>query len=420
MQSFNIQNLFKFRMMKNLKLFIFLLPVILTACNACKAQQNQTQKENNGVGKSTEILTGADQTEKYVSLLKGKKIGLVINQTAEINGIPLVDTLKSLGVNIKAIFGPEHGFRGDADAGEKVGNYIDAKTGFPVISLYGVKQAPTKDDLKDIDLMIFDIQDVGARFYTYTITLARVMQACADNKVPLMILDRPNPIGNLIDGPILDPKFKSGVGMHPIPIAHGLTTGEFAKMVNGENWLTNGLKCDLSVINLANYNHAKEYILPVKPSPNLPNNLSIYLYPSLCLFEGTVISQGRGTTFPFQVIGHPLLKDKYQFSFKPISIAGMSKNPPLENQVCFGIDFRTVDQQTIRKEKNLNLKLLLDIYQQYPDKANFFNAFFNKLAGNDILIQQIKDGKTESEIRATWKSGLADYLKKRKNYLLYP
>jgi len=420
MQSFNIQNLFKFRMMKNLKLFIFLLPVILTACNACKAQQNQTLKENNGVGKSTEILTGADQTEKYVSLLKGKKIGLVINQTAEINGIPLVDTLKSLGVNIKAIFGPEHGFRGDADAGEKVGNYIDAKTGFPVISLYGVKQAPTKDDLKDIDLMIFDIQDVGARFYTYTITLARVMQACADNKVPLMILDRPNPIGNLIDGPILDPKFKSGVGMHPIPIAHGLTTGEFAKMVNGENWLTNGLKCDLSVINLANYNHAKEYILPVKPSPNLPNNLSIYLYPSLCLFEGTVISQGRGTTFPFQVIGHPLLKDKYQFSFKPISIAGMSKNPPLENQVCFGIDFRTVDQQTIRKEKNLNLKLLLDIYQQYPDKANFFNAFFNKLAGNDILIQQIKDGKTESEIRATWKSGLADYLKKRKNYLLYP
>lgn len=406
--------------MKNLKLFTFLFPLILMACNACKAQQNQTPQEKNGVSKSKEILTGADQTEKYISLLKGKKIGLVINQTAQINGIPLVDTLKSLGINIKAIFGPEHGFRGDADAGEKVGNYTDAKTGFPVISLYGTKQAPSKDDLKDIDLMIFDIQDVGARFYTYTITLARVMQACADNKVPLMILDRPNPTGNLIDGPILDLKFKSGVGMHPIPIAHGLTTGEFAKMVNGENWLANGMKCDLSVIALANYNHKKEYILPIKPSPNLPNNLSIYLYPSLCLFEGTVVSQGRGTNFPFQVIGHPLLKDKYQFSFMPTSIVGMSKNPPLENQVCYGIDFRTMDVQSIRNEKTLNLKLLLDIYQQYPDKANFFNTFFNKLAGNDILIQQIKEGKTEKEIRATWKSGLNSYLEKRKGYLLYP
>lgn len=420
MQSFSIKNLFKYRMMKNFKLFLYLVPPFLLACTACSAQQNQSIKERNTALKSTVILTGADQTEKYISLLKGKKVGLVINQTAEINGIPLVDTLKSLGINIRAIFGPEHGFRGDADAGEKVGNYIDIKTGFPVISLYGAKQAPTKDDLKDIDLMVFDIQDVGARFYTYTITLARVMQACAENKVPLMVFDRPNPTGNLIDGPILDPKFKSGVGMHPIPIAHGLTIGEFAQMVNGENWLSNGFKCDLNVVKLANYNHSKEYILPVKPSPNLPNNLSIYLYPSICLFEGTVISQGRGTTFPFQVIGHPLLKDKYQFSFKPISIVGMSKNPPLENQVCYGIDFRTMDQQTIKKAKTLNLKLLIDIYNQYPDKDNFFNAFFNKLAGNDVLMQQIKDGKTEKEIRATWRAGLTDYLNKREKYLLYP
>lgn len=407
-------------MMKNLKLYTFILPIFLMACNACKAQQIPNQKEKNISEKSTAIATGADQTEKYISLLKDKRVGLVINQTAEINGTPLVDTLKSLGINIKAIFGPEHGFRGDADAGEKVGNYVDSKTGFPVISLYGAKQAPTKDDLKDIDILVFDIQDVGARFYTYTITLARVMQSCANSKVPLLVLDRPNPMGNLIDGPVLDQKFKSGVGMHPIPIAHGLTTGEFALMVNGEKWLANDANCDLSVIKLANYNHSKEYILPVKPSPNLPNNLSIYLYPSLCLFEGTVISQGRGTTFPFQVLGHPALKGKYDFSFTPKSIAGMSKNPPLENQVCYGIDFRKTDADVLRKAKTLNLKLLIDLYNQYPDKANFFNAFFNKLAGNDVLIQQIKDGKTEKEIRASWQSGLKSYQEKRKKYLLYP
>jgi uncharacterized protein YbbC (DUF1343 family) len=406
--------------MKSLKPLIYSIPFFLMACNTCSAQLNQTSKQKNEYQKYNEILTGADQTEKYLPLLKGKKIGLVINQTAEINGVPLVDSLKSLGINIKAIFGPEHGFRGDADAGEKVGNYVDLKTGFPVISLYGAKQAPSKEDLKDLDLMIFDIQDVGARFYTYTITLARVMQACAENNVPLLILDRPNPIGNLIDGPILDAKFKSGVGMHPIPIAHGLTTGEFAQMVNGEKWLPNGFKCDLTVIKLANYNHAKTYILPVKPSPNLPNKLSIYLYPSLCLFEGTAISQGRGTNFPFQVLGHPLLKGKYDFTFTPISIAGMSKNPPLENQVCYGIDFRKMDIESIRKQKGLNIQLLLDLYQQYPDKANFFNAFFNKLAGNDLLMQQIKDGKTEKEIRASWAAGVENYKVKRKAYLLYP
>ncbi|TKB99256.1 exo-beta-N-acetylmuramidase NamZ family protein [Pedobacter cryophilus] len=410
-------------MQKLNRLFLF-LPLLMVACNGCGANQNKAkneQVETNQISqKEDAILTGADQTEKYIPLLKGKKIGLVINQTAEINGVPLVDTLKSLNVNIKAIFGPEHGFRGDADAGEKVGNYIDNKTGFPVISLYGTKQAPSKEDLKDLDLVIFDIQDVGARFYTYTITLARVMQACADNKVPLLILDRPNPNGNLIDGPILDPKFKSGVGIHPIPISHGLTVGEFAKMINGEKWLTNGAQCELNIIKVANYHHAKAYILPVKPSPNLPNNLSIYLYPSICLFEGTAISQGRGTNFPFQVLGHPLLKGKYDFSFTPVSIAGMSKNPPLENQLCYGIDFRKMELESIRNQKELNLKLLIDLYQQYPEKATFFTPFFNKLAGNDLLMQQIKDGKTEKEIRASWKAGLDNYKEKRKNYLLYP
>lgn len=410
--------------MKQFKKFItplFFLPLATIACNGCSAGKITTQKV---VLKEAEtakdaILTGADQTEKYIPLLKGKRVGLVINQTAEINGTPLVDSLKSMGINIKAIFGPEHGFRGDADAGEKVGNYTDQKTGFPVISLYGPKNAPSKDDLKDLDIVVFDVQDVGARFYTFTITMARVMQACADNHVPLLILDRPNPNGNLVDGPILESKLKSGVGMHPIPISHGLTVGEFAQMINGEGWLSNGVKCDLNIIKVANYTHDKAYILPVKPSPNLPNNLSIYLYPSICLFEGTAISQGRGTLFPFQVLGHPLLKEKYTFSFTPVSIEGMSKNPPLENQLCYGIDFRTMDLENIRKQKELNIKLLIDLYQTFPDKEHFFTSFFNKLAGNELLMQQIKDGKSEKEIRASWEPGLKNYKVKRKKYLLY-
>lgn len=408
--------------LNNMKSYFLLLPIVaLVSCNSCSARvTNPVATENSAVQTSdSEILTGADQTGKYLPLLKGKRVGLVINQTAEINNVPLVDTLKSLNIDVKAIFGPEHGFRGTADAGEKVGNYTDKKTGFPVISLYGAKNAPSKEDLKNIDVMVFDIQDVGVRFYTYTITMARVMQACADSKIPLIILDRPNPNGVLIDGPILDPKFKSGVGMHAIPIGHGLTSGEFAQMVNGEGWLKNGVKCNLTVIKNANYNHDMEYILPEKPSPNLPNNRSIYLYPSLCLFEGTNISQGRGTTFPFQVLGSPLLKGKYSFSFTPKSIEGMSKNPPLENQVCYGIDFREVDLQKLVNTKELDIKLLLDLYEAYPDKANFFTPFFNKLAGNDVLMQQIKSGKTEAEIRASWKADLDAYKTMRKKYLLY-
>ncbi len=408
---------------QKIKLLSFCVPIVLILGNTCNASNNtgttQAAQQSKAEEVKSKILTGADQTEKYIPLLKGKRIGLVINQTAEINETPLVDSLKAFGINIKAIFGPEHGFRGTADAGEKVGNYIDSKTGFPVISLYGAKQAPSKEDLENIDLMVFDIQDVGARFYTFTITMARVMQACADNKVPLLILDRPNPIGNLVDGPILDPKFKSGVGMHRIPIAHGLTVGEFAQMINGEGWLKDGVKCDLQIIKVANYSHEMEYILPVKPSPNLPNNLSIYLYPSICLFEGTAISQGRGTLFPFQVLGSPLLKGKYDFTFTPVSIDGMSKNPPLENQLCYGIDFRKQNQENIRKQQQLDLKILIDLYAAFPDKEHFFTPFFNKLAGNDVLMQQIKDRKSEKEIRASWEPGLSEYKAKRKKYLLY-
>lgn len=387
--------------------------------SAVKKNQQQQKKEISESKPVKKILTGADQTEQYIPLLKGKKVGLVINPTAQINGISLADTLQSRGVDIKAIFGPEHGFRGDADAGEKVGNYIDKKLGLPVISLYGQKHAPTKEDLKGIDMLVFDIQDVGVRFYTYTITMAYVMQACADNNIPMMILDRPNPNGLLIDGPILDPKFKSGVGMHKIPIAHGLTIAEFAQMVNGENWLEKGKKCDLQIIKLKNYAHGDRYPLPVKPSPNLPNELSIYLYPSLCMFEGTVISQGRGTTYPFQVLGHPLLKGKYHFSFTPVSIPGMSKQPPLENQVCYGIDFRNTNMEKLRKEHQLNLQVILDLYKDFPEKEKFFTPFFNKLAGNDILMQQIKDEKTEQEIRKSWAEGLNNYKKTRSKYLLY-
>ncbi|MRX45959.1 exo-beta-N-acetylmuramidase NamZ family protein [Pedobacter puniceum] len=369
--------------------------------------------------KEKTILTGAQQTEVYLPYLKGKKVGLVINQTAEINKVSLVDTLKSLGVDIKAIFGPEHGFRGDADAGEKVGNYTDKKTGLPVISLYGKKHAPSKEDLANIDVLVYDIQDVGVRFYTYTITLAYVMQACADNQIPLLILDRPNPNGQLIDGPILEPEFKSGVGMHKIPIGHGLTSAEFAQMVNGEKWLTKGAQCELKIVKVKNYSHNMVYSLPVKPSPNLPNALSIYLYPSLCMFEGTAISQGRGTLYPFQVLGHPALKGKYEFSFTPISIVGMSKNPPLENQICYGIDFRGTAIKDIQNQKQLNIGILLKLYQDFPDKEKFFTPFFNKLAGNAKLMQQIKDGKTEAEIRKSWANGLEIYKKFRKKYLLY-
>jgi len=403
---------------------LFFLTVI-AGCLSFGCQSRTTRNEN--TQKSTvkeakpikKILTGADQTEKYIPLLKGKKVGLVINPTAQINGISLADTLQARGVNIKAIFGPEHGFRGDADAGEKVGNYIDKKSGLPVISLYGKKHAPSKEDLKGIDILVFDIQDVGVRFYTYTITMAYVMQACADNGIPMMILDRPNPNGQLIDGPVLDPKFKSGVGMHKIPIAHGLTTAEFAQMVNGENWLENGKKCDLKIIKLQNYTHGMRYPLPVKPSPNLPNELSIYLYPSLCLFEGTAISQGRGTAYPFQVLGHPSLKGKYKFHFTPVSISGMSKQPPLENQVCYGIDFRNTDIEEIRKQDKLNIKVIIDLYKNFPDKDKFFTPFFNKLAGNYILMQQIKNGKSEQEIRKSWEEDLNNYKKTRSKYLLY-
>lgn len=372
------------------------------------------------------IKTGAEQTEKYLPLLKGKRIAVVANQTSVIGKTALIDSLKSLDIQIVKIFGPEHGFRGTASAGAVVSDSVDAKTGISEISLYGKKSKPSKADLANVDWVIFDIQDVGARFYTYINLLAHVMEACAENGKELLLLDRPNPNGNCIDGPILDMKLKSGIGMFPIPIVHGMTMGELAQMYNGEGWLANKQKCKITIIPVANYAHSMDYVLPVAPSPNLNTQQSIWLYPSLCLFEGTIVSQGRGTRFPFSVLGSPALKGKYSFSFTPVSIKGMAETPLFQNQECFGIDLRKFDTGELRKRGKINLSWLIELYKAYPDKAKFFDSKqstqignFDKLAGTSQLREQIIAGKSEQEIRKTWEAGLSEFKKMRSKYLLY-
>ena len=376
--------------------------------------------------KKAKLLTGAEQTALYVPLLKGKRVGMVLNQTSIIGKKHSVDSLRNLGINIVKVFGPEHGFRGQASAGAKVESNIDKKTGIPVISLYGSHYKPTPADLKDIDLVVFDIQDVGARFYTYISTLHYLMEACAENNLELLILDRPNPNEFSVDGPILEEKFKSFIGMHPVPITHGMTIGEYAKMINGEGWLKNKIQCKLNIIKVANYTHSTQYTLPVKPSPNLNTQQSILLYPSLCLFEGTIISQGRGTYFPFQVLGSPKLKGKYKFSFTPVSIPGMSETPLHQNEVCYGLDLRKYNTDNFLKSGRINLQWLIDIYSAYPEKDKFFDYKqnkqmnnFDRLAGTESLKQQIIAGKTEEEIRSSWEPSLSRYKLMRKKYLLY-
>lgn len=363
---------------------------------------------------ASQPIPAASDLPQYLPLLKGKKIGLVVNQTSTIGNTHLLDTLLSLNINVVVVFGPEHGFRGFADAGEKVNNETDLKTGIPIISLYGKNKKPFPEQMQNLDLVLFDIQDVGARFYTYISTLHYVMEACAEQNKKLIVLDRPNPNGMYIDGPILDTNFKSFVGMHPIPIVHGLTIGELAKMINGEKWLNNGLQTDLSIVKCQNYNHSSTYSLPIKPSPNLPNDLSISLYPSLCLFEGTNVSVARGTTFPFQAIGFPDTAFG-NFSFTPISIDGMAKDPMHQGQKCFGLDFRNENSK-----HEFTIKYLLDFYNLSSNKEVFFNKFFNKLAGNSSLMNQIKSGKTEKEIKNSWKKSTSTYKKMRSKYLLYP
>lgn len=371
-------------------------------------------------------ITGADQVSVYLPYLKGKRIGMLVNPTSIIGKTPSVDSLTALGVTITRIFGPEHGFRGNASNGAKVDDSVDPKTGIPVISLYGKHHKPTAEDMANVDLMIFDVQDVGCRFYTYINTLAYVMEACAENNKELLILDRPNPNGFVVDGPMLEDHLHSGIGKFPIPITHGMTIGEFAQMLNGEGWLANKAKCKLKIIKVANYTHDTPYVLPVPPSPNLNTAQSILLYPTLCLFEGTIISQGRGTYFPFTVLGAPALKGQYTFSFQPKSIPGMSETPLHQNADCYGLDLRRYDANTFYKTKKINLSWLMELYKAYPDKARFFDMTqskqignFDKLAGTENLKKQIIAGVSEDEIRKSWEPGLSKYKQMRKQYLLY-
>jgi uncharacterized protein YbbC (DUF1343 family) len=360
------------------------------------------------------VITGAQQLNLLLPMLGSQRTGIVVNHTSLVGKIHLADTLLKRGVALRKIFAPEHGFRGTADAGEEIKDGVDSRTGLPVVSLYGNNKKPTPQQLADIDVIIFDIQDVGVRFYTYISTLHYVMEACAENNKRLIVLDRPNPNGSYVDGPVMEKQHQSFVGMHPIPIVHGLTIGELAGMINGEGWLGENKKCQLDVVKVKNWKHSDFYSLPVKPSPNLPNDQAIRLYPSTCLFEGTVLSLGRGTHDPFQVIGHPELKNM-PYQFTPVSIEGMSKNPPLENKVCYGIDLR---QAPVKPA--VDLSYLIQLYQAFPDKDKFFNNYFEKLSGTSRLREQIRQGLTEEQIRETWQQDLNAYKEKRSRYLLYP
>ncbi|OOQ59270.1 exo-beta-N-acetylmuramidase NamZ family protein [Mucilaginibacter pedocola] len=370
---------------------------------------------------TTTIMPAADQVSLYLDYLKGKNIGMLVNQTSIIGPkkVPLVDSLLKLGVTVKKIFGPEHGIRGNASDGATVGDSKDPVTGLPAISLYGKHFKPTVEDLKGINLMIFDVQDVGTRFYTYISTLHYVMEACAENNIELVIMDRPNPNGYFVDGPTLDTAYRSFVGMHPIPVVHGMTIAEYAQMINGEGWLKNKVQCKLKIFKVANYTHDKPYVLPVNPSPNLSSAQSILLYPHICFFEGTNISLGRGTPDPFQILGSPLLKGKYPYTFTPVSIPGVSDNPPLKGQLCYGISLKDYNTDTLRQQKKLNLAWLIEFYKAYPDKEKFFIPYLTRLAGSPILQQQIIAGKTEDEIRASWEPALSKFKATRSKYLLY-
>ncbi|MCG8309558.1 MAG: DUF1343 domain-containing protein [Cytophagales bacterium] len=359
------------------------------------------------------LILGAERTAAYLPKLKDRKVGLLVNHTSTIGEVHLVDFLLHRNIEIEKIFAPEHGFRGKADAGESVADNVDPATGIPVISIYGKNKRPGFDVLEGLDVIIFDIQDVGVRFYTYISSMHYMMEACAKHDLDMIVLDRPNPNGHYIDGPILDPEFRSFVGMHPIPIVHGLTVGELAEMINEEGWLKESLKCDLDVIRMENYQHSDRYSLPVKPSPNLPNDQSVGLYPSLCFFEGTEMSIGRGTHFPFQVIGYPDRRFGI-FSFTPESIDGMAKHPKYEGRSCFGIDLRQAELPA-----KLDLSYVIDFYNKWEGEDPFFTKYFDTLAGTSELRRQIEDGLSLDEIRKRWEPELRAYRALRAKYVFY-
>ena len=399
-------------------IFTFAVSLILTGFQSTRSDQQESKSP---------IRTGAEQTEKYIPYLKGKRVAIMANPTSIIGKTHLVDSLMNRGVQIVKVFGPEHGFRGNASAGVHVADEKDSKTGIPVISLYGKKNKPSKEDMADVDVLIYDLQDVGVRFYTNINALSRLMEACADSNKELLILDRPNPNGYLIDGPILDMKYKSGIGMFPLPMSHGLTVAEFAQMANGEGWLTNKVKCRLKIIPVANYNHDLPYTPPVPPSPNLNTQQAIMLYPSTCLFEGVYVNHGRGTYFPFTVLGSPHLKGRYAFSYTPTGIKGMAETPLFMNQVCYGLDLRNYDVEQLRRKKQINLQWVMELYKNSPNKEQFFESklsnqmgVIERLVGSGLFRQQIIDGVPESEIRKSWEPGLSQYKIMRKKYLLYP
>ncbi len=398
---------------KKYNTFLIISLIALINFNACSQNTKPERITQN------RIIVGAERTSLYLNLLNNKRIAVVANPSSLINNTHLIDTLISSGINVIKVMSPEHGFRGNASAGEHIKNSTDKKSSLPIISLYGSHKKPTAEDLQNVDVLIFDLQDVGTRFYTYLSTLHLCMEACAENNKQMIILDRPNPNGYYVDGPILNPKYKSFVGMDPIPIVHGMTLGEYAQMLNGEHWLKDSLECSLIIIKIKNYNHKMCYKLKVRPSPNLPNNIAINLYPSLCLFEGTPISIGRGTSKPFQMYGSPFFKE-YDTTFTPTSIPHISNRPKLQNKKCNGYSLTYYNDSIAKHKSKIELKWLINAYNQYPEKNNFFNSFFYKLAGTKTLSQQIAEGRSEEYIRNSWKNGIEKFKKIRRKYLLYP
>ncbi len=404
-------------------LITFLLAILGIDCQSTDSTQQladtQDAVRTDSVSTSLGPKPGAHRTEMYLPLISGKKVSMVVNHTSMIGSVHSVDSLQRRGVHISSIFAPEHGFRGEADAGAHIKDAVDKTTGIPVISLYGEKRKPSAEDLASVDVIIFDIQDVGARFYTYISTLHYVMEACAEQSKPLIVLDRPNPNGHYVDGPVRESSFKSFVGMHPVPVVYGMTIGEYAQMINGEGWLQYGSVDDLKIIPCLNYDHSTPYELPIAPSPNLPNYRSVLLYPSLCFFEGTPVSIGRGTDTQFQVIGHPAIAAQ-EYSFTPKSMFGAA-HPKLEDQLCYGVNLQTVDPKQIILEKGLNLSYLIEFYERFPDKEAFFNksGWFDKLAGTTALRKQIEDGESVADIKASWQKEIAEFRQIRAEYLLY-